>query len=438
MCVGFLFLLFFTDNVSTQKCSYQDVLDYLNLTKSNEVYTLTRPVLNHKNPTLVEVAVTFYAVLEVYWTNERISWKPEQFCGINHVTIPSEIVWKPDIIIAEMIDKDKVPPSPYLILYNTGEIYFKNDQVLVSTCRMQMYHFPFDIQSCNLTFTSVIHPARELQLRPWGNSSSTKNWSLLQPQDVWQLLNVTVTHFNHSTMDDREQIITMKRRSVLYIFNLILPLLFFLCLDVGSFLISDSGGEKLSFKVTVLLAVTVLQLILNEILPSMSNKIPLIATFCIVIFGLMLLSLLETILVMYLREKDSLPQENEANRNKDHSLMEDSESNFQNCDEEEKKLTRCACICDVSGGDTPCELLPVPEEGGSRKPTGESQGIALILEELREMEKTLTLFFNNKEKGEETGYWTRVARRLDLAFFVCYVVLITVFLVSVFGMWDNA
>lgn len=68
----------------------------------------------------------------------------------------------------------------------------------------------------------------------------------------------------------------MKRRSTLYIINFLLPILFFLSLDFASFLISDSGGEKLGFKVTVLLAITVMQLILNEILPSSSNTIPLI------------------------------------------------------------------------------------------------------------------------------------------------------------------
>ena len=69
---------------------------------------------------------------------------------------------------------------------------------------------------------------------------------------------------------------TIKRRSVLYVANFIVPILFFLCLDLASFLISESGGEKLSFKVTVLLAVTVMQLILNDILPSSSDRIPLI------------------------------------------------------------------------------------------------------------------------------------------------------------------
>ena len=68
----------------------------------------------------------------------------------------------------------------------------------------------------------------------------------------------------------------MKRRSVLYIANFLVPIMFFFCLDLASFLISDSGGEKLGFKVTVLLAVTVMQLLLNEILPSSSDRVPLI------------------------------------------------------------------------------------------------------------------------------------------------------------------
>ncbi|KAK0134363.1 5-hydroxytryptamine receptor 3A [Merluccius polli] len=102
----------------------------------------------------------------------------------------------------------------------------------------------------------------------------------------------------------------MKRRPVLYIVNFLLPIWFFMCLDVASLFISEKGGEKLSFKVTVMLSVMVLQLILNDILPSTSNKIPLTATYITTIFALMLLSLLETILVMHLMEKDSRSQEN--------------------------------------------------------------------------------------------------------------------------------
>lgn len=54
-------------------------------------------------------------------------------------------------------EKDKAPPSPYLTINNKGYVEVQNDQVLVSTCRMHTYTFPFDIQRCNLTFKSVIY-----------------------------------------------------------------------------------------------------------------------------------------------------------------------------------------------------------------------------------------------------------------------------------------
>ena len=83
----------------------------------------------------------------------------------------------------------------------------------------------------------------------------------------------------------------MRRRSALYIANFLVPILFFFCLDLASFLISDSGGEKLSFKVTVLLAVTVMQLILNDILPSSSDRIPLIGKAAQSLFNFTVISI---------------------------------------------------------------------------------------------------------------------------------------------------
>lgn len=149
--------------------------------------------------------------------------------------------------------------------------------------------------------------AKDIRLLASDNSSEATEWSreLMRTQYEWLFINMIVTTKNATDLEGQDVIvytvrragclqvniwrpklsrdilfqITMKRRPLLYIVNFLLPVLFFLCLDLSSFLISDKGGEKLSFKVTVLLAVTVLQLILNEILPSSSNRIPLIGQF---------------------------------------------------------------------------------------------------------------------------------------------------------------
>ncbi|KAM7370500.1 hypothetical protein PAMP_010041 [Pampus punctatissimus] len=324
MLVGFFSLLFIIDGVYSERiCNYQDVVNHLNLTKNKELYTMTRPVKDYKQSTNVSLEVLLTGILDVRWRNEYISWDEKEFCGINNVSLPTDTFWKPDLTIDEIQDKDKSIPTLYLSINNEGYVELQNNWIMISTCRMHVYKFPFDIQRCNLSFQSLIHTAKEIKLEPIDNSSEATEWSnkMIHLQNEWIFLNMTVT--KHTAADGQDVIvftITMKRQSVLYVINFLLPIVFFLFLDLASFLISDSGGEKLSFKVTVLLAVTVLQLLLNEILPASSNRIPLIAVFCIGVFGLMLLSLLETIFIMRLIEKD-VSQSNEADG--DRSLSQD-------------------------------------------------------------------------------------------------------------------
>ncbi|KAK2820599.1 hypothetical protein Q5P01_023558 [Channa striata] len=393
MLAGFFLLLFITDTVSSEEnCSYQDVLNYLNLTKNNDNFFMTRPVNDHRNATKLTLDVLLYAILDMKekeqvfvpyvwivksWQNNYIQWNPDDFCDIRFVNVPTEVMWKPDLTIEEMIEKDKAPPAPYLVIEFNGYVTTINDQVLVSTCRMHIYKFPFDVQVCNLTFKSVIHSDEEISLSHNADSSVVTRVSreMMRTQSEWVFISMVVTDkminifgFNQSTII---YTITMKRQSALYIINFILPILFFLCLDLSSFLISEHGGEKLSFKVTVLLAVTVMQLVLNEILPSTSNRIPLIAVYCIGIFALMLLSLLETIVLMYLIEKDNKTEKKKENLNEDFENKQ-VKTNLHILGEV-NKLFLCECGPDSSPDKTPRELLPVAKESAltetrSRRP----------------------------------------------------------------------
>lgn len=55
-------------------------------------------------------------------------------------------------------DKDKINENPYIAVTNEGQVFVENDIKVISTCEMKVYKFPFDSQSCNLTFRSAIHP----------------------------------------------------------------------------------------------------------------------------------------------------------------------------------------------------------------------------------------------------------------------------------------
>lgn len=55
-----------------------------------------------------------------------------------------------------------------------GYVEIQNDQVLVSTCMMHTYKFPFDTQMCNLSFKSVIHTGERGRFLPQRGSPDVK------------------------------------------------------------------------------------------------------------------------------------------------------------------------------------------------------------------------------------------------------------------------
>ncbi|KAJ4923726.1 hypothetical protein JOQ06_014005 [Pogonophryne albipinna] len=415
---------------------YEDVLNSLDLTDNKE--KLVRPAIDYKKPTWVYVQMSILAILDVKWEDPHIYWNPQNFDGLDKMTVPADLLWKPDLMIAEMIEKNKDVPNPFITIHSNGFIEHVRDLMVVSSCKMQVYAFPFDTQSCNLSLKSIIYPEEELKFEVYTNSSLVTEWTHRIMESEWFLIDMTVQQQSIPRFHQNQSVvihtITMKRRSLLYIVNFLVPVLLLFGLDLASFVISDSGGEKLSFEVTLLLAVTVMQLILNDILPCSSDKIPLIAVYCIGIFGLMMVSLLETILVMYLIEKDSASKERKADKNR--SLSEDCGDEQGNYDGDVKKWTHCACVCNVSD-EPPSELLSVAKEDKRSQLMEESNSLEKHPDELSEAVKGLALLLSRK-KGRKPDYWTRVAKKLDNIFFYVYVTVSALFFVVLFSVWTNA
>ncbi|XP_033970254.1 5-hydroxytryptamine receptor 3A-like isoform X1 [Trematomus bernacchii] len=433
------------------KFPYEDVLTCLDLTDNK----LVRPAKDYKKPTWVYVQMSILAILDVkeidqtfvsfvwiymIWEDPHIYWKPHHFDGLDKMTVPTDLLWKPDLMIEEMIEKDKDIPNPFITIHSNGFVEHVRNLMVVSSCKMQVYKFPFDSQRCTLSLKSIIYPEEELKFQFFENDTRATEWTreMMRNESEWLYMGMKVEHQFAPRFHQNQSVviytITMKRRSLLYVVNFLVPVLLLFGLDFASFVISDSGGEKLGFEVTLLLAVTVMQLILNDILPCSSDSIPLIAVYCIGIFGLMMVSLLETILVMYLIEKDSASKEKKADKNR--SLSEDSGDKQGNYDGDVKKWTRCACVCNVSD-EPPSELLSVAKEDKRSQLMEESNSLEKHPDELSEAVKGLSLLLSRKE-GRKPDYWTGVAKELHRIFFFVYVTVSALFLVVIFSLWITA
>ncbi|XP_077407234.1 5-hydroxytryptamine receptor 3A-like [Vanacampus margaritifer] len=428
-------------------CSYQDVVDHLNLTSSNRAFQLTRPVLDHTHPTVVELSIILYSILAVVektqtfipflwtlrsWRDERIFWEPEEFCGIAEIIVPTDMLWKPDVVILEMVEKDNSQHTPYMLIRHDGTISLDEDMRVVSMCRMDVHKFPFDTQRCNISLASQAFNYQHLRISPVVNSSRATEYtkSLIFSQGDWNFLHLSVSSnnitFDHQTWHQLVYTFVIKRRPLLHVINFLLPILFFLCLDLASFFIPDRHGEKLGFKVTVLLAISVLLLILNDILPSMSDKTPLIATYCIVIFALMLLSLLETIMVAYLTDGDSLENLATCARSRQENDPTDKS------DTEERKQTESLCAR-VMGGEKQHELA-VPEEVNISAPSAESRLLLLAVDELKELRRMLSAHHSREKDSRKCAC---LASRINKGFFFFYLAAAALFLSFLYLEWTG-
>nr|XP_046163101.1 5-hydroxytryptamine receptor 3A-like isoform X1 [Oncorhynchus gorbuscha] len=430
--------------VSTMEdCSYHRLQDHLGLSQINESTTGLRPVVHWTNSTLVMVDMilfgimdlneksstfTSYVLISTAWVNYFIAWEPKEFCGISKMTVPRERVWIPDIGIQEDIsDTSSTILSPYVQVHHNWLAQVIDQRRLTTSCKMDLYRFPLDTQSCSITFKSMIHRASEIKLRAFASDTAVNHITResMTTLDEWDFLGIAMTEeeLNYGGDEKWHQLIykiNLRRRPLLYIINLVVPIAFFLVLDLASFFVSEAKGEKLGFKVTILLSISVLLLILNDILPSTANNLPVIAIYCIVIFALTGLSLLETMLMSFLIDMDS-------------RVYQDVQTSAKTCEETQEE-TECRREPERDAESSLEKVDTFNKKDLDGNWLNNPYLLQLILKEVQNVRQEW--FSVNVRCGKEKpGYWEKVARRIDQAYFCLYLITTISFLIFISFMW---
>uniref|UniRef100_A0A3Q3QXC2 5-hydroxytryptamine receptor 3A-like n=1 Tax=Monopterus albus TaxID=43700 RepID=A0A3Q3QXC2_MONAL len=274
-----------------------------------------RPVMNLTTCTKVNTFFTLYGILgvdekaqllitylwlEYWWMNEFVSWDPTQ-CGTNRISLPRDEFWVPDIVINQFMDENTAPSVPYVYLYNDGSVHDSLPVRCVSSCNLNTYTFPFDIQNCTLTFGSYLHLAKDIRVFLGKSAANITEYSknVMTTMGEWELLDITSVKHNASPNDFDELIfyISVRRRPTMYVVNLLIPSCFLITIDLFSFLLPPQNVDRSSFKMTLILGYTVFLLIMNDLLPITGDTIPLINVFFSLCLALMVASLLETIII---------------------------------------------------------------------------------------------------------------------------------------------
>ncbi|XP_056234590.1 5-hydroxytryptamine receptor 3A-like [Seriola aureovittata] len=236
------------------------------------------------------------------WDIEGLSWD-EKECGTKRISVPREKLWVPDVHIAEFMDEDRSPKAPYVYLYNTGRVFDDKPIRVVSSCRLEIYTFPFDFQNCSLTFGSYLHFATDIRMIQGYAAAEILAGSrkVIQTKGEWELADIKITpstlEITEGSYSDIIFYIILRRRPLTYVVNLLIPSCFLITLDLFSFLLPPASVDRSAFKMTLILGYTVFLLIMNDLLPVTGETTPLMNVLFSLSLALMVASLLETVFI---------------------------------------------------------------------------------------------------------------------------------------------
>ena len=188
-----------------------------------------------------------------------------------------------------------------VIINHDGSSSWYSPASFTSTCKINVKLFPFDWQTCIMKFGSWTYGGDLLTMTSESDFADTSKyvtngeWDLVEMRAQLNKMKYNCcTYFFY----DVTYYLTIKRKPLYYIFNLIVPCALISSLTLIKFFLPPESGEKIGLGITVLLAMTVFLLIVADSLPSTSENIPLLGSYFIAIMFDTALSLVATCVIL--------------------------------------------------------------------------------------------------------------------------------------------
>ncbi|NP_001011621.1 nicotinic acetylcholine receptor alpha7 subunit precursor [Apis mellifera] len=295
---------------SHEKRLLNDLLDTYNV--------LERPVGNESEPLVLSFGLTLMQIIDVdeknqllitnlwlklEWNDVNMRWNVSDYGGVRDLRIPPHRLWKPDVLMYNSADEgfDGTYPTN-VVVKNNGTCLYVPPGIFKSTCKIDITWFPFDDQRCEMKFGSWTYDGFQLDLQLQDEAGG--DISSFITNGEWDLLGVpgkrNEIYYNccPEPYIDITFVVIIRRRTLYYFFNLIVPCVLIASMAVLGFTLPPDSGEKLSLGVTILLSLTVFLNMVAETMPATSDAVPLLGTYFNCIMFMVASSVVSTILIL--------------------------------------------------------------------------------------------------------------------------------------------
>ncbi|XP_064648324.1 acetylcholine receptor subunit alpha-like isoform X2 [Lineus longissimus] len=304
---------------------------YDNLLKTSGYNKLIRPVGNNSDTLTVFLGLKLSQLIDVdeknqimttnvwlqqKWFDKNLVWDPKEYGGVSKMYVPSEEIWLPDIVLYGNADGNyEVTLMTKATLHPKGLVEWEPPAIYKSSCTINVEFFPFDEQLCSMKFGSWTYDGFQVDLKHIGQiEREDHEGAVLIDEGInlnnfyrsveWDILDAPAKRnekYYPCCVEPYPDItfnITMRRKTLFYTVNLIIPCVAISFLTVLVFYLPSDSGEKITLCISILLSLTVFFLLLAEIIPPTSLVVPLIGKYLLFTMILVTLSIIVTVIVL--------------------------------------------------------------------------------------------------------------------------------------------
>ena len=179
-----------------------------------------------------------------------------------------------DIILVYLDEK-----YPAVVFWDGNRTYGQGFRQRPS-CPMDVAHYPFDRQKCNIIIGSWTHNSRFLNIKPteiriFDSTYHNHKWDLL---DITSRVNLQLYNCCLSApFSDIIYTLSVKRKPLFIVINVLLPSIMLMIMGNLAILLPPESGERISLGLTTFPSFTVFQLMVASFAPVSSLSVTVIS-----------------------------------------------------------------------------------------------------------------------------------------------------------------
>ncbi|XP_028416049.1 neuronal acetylcholine receptor subunit alpha-5-like [Dendronephthya gigantea] len=237
--------------------------------------------------------------LTFQWLNPHLKWNPAEYGGINSVHVDHDLFWFPDVAVFNEAGFE----SEIVILHHRlrtkmvitkdGYCTWQAPVTLNSYCTLDLTDFPFDEQKCPIQIGSWTHPGEKINMT---YSDRNADLSHYITSGEWILQSATLSQdfgYYKPEISPHPYItlsLKIQRRPDYYKNQMIIPLILVTSLAIYSFILPLNIEAQISIVLTIVVSVSVHNVIISSELPKTADPIPALLKFSVDMLMLIVLS----------------------------------------------------------------------------------------------------------------------------------------------------